>query len=65
MQRPLLAIAAIAAILFFATEDGSLPAAPIDEWALPMFILFLAVAAPVAISLRFDEDLDEESTGRS
>lgn len=54
-----LAVGIVAAILFFATEDASLPAVPIDEWTLPMFILFLAAAALAAISLRFDRDREQ------
>ena len=49
-----LIIGIISVIIFFITEDWSLPVAPMDNWTLLMFILLLATLILTAVSFRFD-----------
>jgi uncharacterized repeat protein (TIGR02543 family) len=44
----------ISVVIFFLTEDMSLPVAFTDKWTLLMFILFLVTAIATLISSRFD-----------
>jgi uncharacterized repeat protein (TIGR02543 family) len=50
----------VSVIIFFLTEDWTLPAVAVDEWTLLMFILFLASFIVTAVSFRFDEETEEQ-----
>ena len=51
----------VSIIMFFLTEDWTLPAAAMDEWAPLMLVLLIAAAISAFVSFRFDEaeDIDE------
>jgi uncharacterized membrane protein YidH (DUF202 family) len=57
-----LAIGIISVIIFFLTEDWSLPVTPMDSWTLLMFILFLATLILAMSSFRFDRTPEDEGT---
>ena len=50
-----LIIGVVSIIVFILTEDWTLPPTPMDEWSLLMLILFIAAAASVFASFRFDK----------
>ena len=54
-----LIIGIVSVIVFFLTENWSLPVAPVDGWTLLMFIMFLATLILAMVSFRFDEGPEE------
>jgi len=56
-----LIIGIVSVIVFFITEDWTLPVVAIDKWTLLMFILFLATLIIMMISFRFDVKREKES----
>jgi len=56
-----LVLGIVSIIVFFLTEDWTLPPTPIDEWTLLMFILLLAGVIATLVSFRFDEPDEEYS----
>ncbi|MCL2295695.1 MAG: hypothetical protein FWC29_01255, partial [Methanomassiliicoccaceae archaeon] len=50
-------------IIFFLTEDWTLPVTAMDEWTLLMFILFLAAVITALVSFRFDESPEDDEAG--
>jgi len=54
LKAAALIIGVVTVIVFFTTEQWSLPVTPIDGWTPLMFILFLAVLVLTMISFRFE-----------
>lgn len=57
-----LIIGIVSVLVFFLTEDWSLPVEPADGWTLLMFILFLATLILTVISFKFD-DAENDANG--
>ena len=55
-----LVMGVVSIVIFFLTEDLSLPVAPADGWTLLMFLLLLAALITTMVSFRFDEDPEDE-----
>ena len=56
-----LIIGIVSVIVFFLTEDWSLPVAPVDGWTLLMFIMFLATMILAMVSFGFDKEPEEKA----
>ena len=57
-----LVLGIVSIIIFFLTEDMTMPPIPIDEWTLLMFILVLATIIVCVGSFRFDRVKEEQNT---